>query len=668
MSSLLNIGTQALTANQSALSYTGQNIANVNTEGYSRQRINFETQDPPILGVAIQDVQRITDQYLVKQVWRDQSALSSSEQQAQKIALLDKLMVSDSTNLSTALDDYFNAMQRMVDDPLYIANRQLFLAEAESMVATFANFDQRLLEQQTGIAVEARSMVTTVNSLTDSIVRLNVQISSLASSGQNYNTLLDERDRLIKNLSSYVSIDVVSSNGGITANVLLANGEPLVSSGRSATLSVRDGNPNPAQIDVVLARGATEAEITGLLGDGALGGLFSYRDEVLEPVRAEIGRLALVLTTTMNEQHRQGMDLDGNMSVDLFTPITEGDVYGDRGNETFGATTSLTFYDVSQLTGSDYEVEVVGVDQVRIKRLSDGKMFDPVDMSALSEVPASGGFISDTSGSQRSLTVQLDGFTFTLNSPEIPKVGDIYLLQPTVSGSRSMNLAITNPKMLAMASPLRVEPAATNNGNAELVSVEVLNYSDSSPLRSGELDPPVEIVFNAPDAGTFSVYDISNPNDPQIYNGMTGLTYVAGEPIVISDIANQPLFQITLNNQAKPGDRFSISYNTDGYSDNKNAVALAALQQRETALEKSYQDAYGQLLAKVGTQANTISVAYSANSAVLAASEEALESVRGVNLDEEATKLIQYQQAYVASTRLITAYQDLFDSLISAVR
>ena len=286
MSSLLNIGTQALTSNQSALAYTGQNIANVNTEGYSRQRVNFETQEPPILGVAIQDVQRITDQFLVEQVWRDQSALSSSEQQAKKIELLDKLMVSESTNLSTAMDSFFAAMQRTVDDPLFVANRQLFLAEAESLVSTFQNFDQRLNDQLTGLTTEARSMVSSINTISANIAGLNVKISSLAASGQNYNSLIDERDRLIKDLSSFISIDIVSSDGGITNNVMLANGEPLVSSSRSATLGLRDGSPDPLQVEVFLSRGNTQADVTDLLGEGALGGLFTYRDEILQPARS----------------------------------------------------------------------------------------------------------------------------------------------------------------------------------------------------------------------------------------------------------------------------------------------------------------------------------------------------------------------------------------------
>jgi len=675
-SGLLSIGTQALNANSSALAYTGQNISNVNTDGYSRQRINFATQEPPILGVKIQDIQRITDKYLVEQVWRDQSALSSSEQQAKKIELLDKLMISDTTNLSAAMDNYFTSLQGAVDDPLFIANRQLMLAEASALVSTFQNFDSRLEEQLTALTTEARSISSSINSITTNLAALNVRIGSLASSGQNYNSLLDERDQLINDLSRYVSVDVLSSDGGITKTVVLSNGEPLVSSGQAARLAIADGNPDPSQIQVQLFRGTSGSDITDLLGQGELGGLFTYRDEILQPARNEIGRIALVFTETMNEQHRKGIDLNGLMGQDLFTPIKEGLYSAKTTNQTTTlSTTRLSYYDVSELTASDYELEITGLDTFRIKRLSDGVIFDSTDMSARNsasdvptDVPSQGSVFIDSNSN--TLSVALDGFVFKLDSAGTPKKGDLFLLQPTINGSRNIDLAVTNPASLALASPLRVTPADSNDGNAELQMIEILNGGTTSALRPGQLDQPVEIVFNSPIDGvyTYNIYDMSDSANPLLIDGLENLTYTSGEPIVFTDSVGQELYQITLRNLPKAGDRFLIEFNTDGVSDNSNVLAMANLQNVETVKGFSYQNAYGQLLAKVGTQANVVKVSLMANQSVLASSESALESVRGVNLDEEAAKLIQYQQAYTASTRLITAYQDIFDSLISAVR
>jgi len=674
-SGLLSIGTQALNANSTALAYTGQNISNVNTEGYTRQTVNFATQEPPILGVAIQDIQRITDKYLVEQVWRDQSALSSSEQQAKKIELLDKLMISDTTNLSAAMDKYFAALQGAVDDPLYIANRQLVLAEASSLVSTFKNFDALLEEQLSAITTESRTIVSSINAITANLANLNIKIGTLAGSGQNYNSLLDERDQLVKELSRYISVDVMSSDGGVTQTVILASGEPLVSSGKAARLEVADGNPDPSQIQIQLFRGASGSDISGLLGEGELGGLFEYRDEILQPARNEIGRLALVFSETMNEQHRKGIDLNGLMGQDLFVPIKDGLYSAKTTNQTSVLeTTRLSYYDVGQLTASDYEVEITGLNTFRITRLSDGYIFESNKMTARSseaqvpnDVPAQGAVYFDPAS--RGFTVSLDGFTFNLDTADTPKKSDLFLLQPTISGSRNIGLAISNPASLALASPLRVTPNQTNGGNTEVELIEILDGSITSPLRPGQLDQPVEIVFNAAVNGvyTFNVYDMSDTSTPVLI--AANQTYTSGEPIVVQDaLSSNDLYQITLRNLPRAGDRFLIEYNTDGVSDNTNALAMANLQTSETVKGFSYQNAYGQLLAKVGTQANVVQVSLTANQAILSSSEEALESVRGVNLDEEAARLIQYQQAYTASTRLITAYQTIFDSLISAVR
>lgn len=671
MSGLLSIGTQALSSNQTALSYTGQNIANVNTEGYSRQRVNFGTQDPPILGVQINDIQRITNEYLVRQVWSDQSAYAASEQKSGKIALLDQLMLSDSTSLSNSMDEFFTAMQSTVDDPLFIANRQLFLAEAQSMVDAFSDFDQRLRDQQKSINTEVGSLITGVNSVVENIAALNVKINLLSSTGQNYNSLIDERDQLIKELSGYMNVNVNSSDGGTTVTVTLGNGEPLVLAGRAARLSVRDGSPDPTQIEVYLSRGESNIEITEQLGEGSLGGVFEYRDQVLQPTIKEIGRLAIVFSQTLNEQHTKGMDLNGDMGQNLFTSQTTGIVTGADTNRRSGVSAQLSFYDVSSLQASDYSFEMTGSNSFRVTRLSDGSIFSSRDMQeveSLDQLGVDQTFqFEETIGSPSSKTVRLsmDGFTLVLSGTELPQSGDRFLLQPTQDGARKIDLAINNPRMLALASPLRVTPATTNTGNLEVDSIKVTDATAGSPLRLGTQTLPLQIKFNSD--GTYTVLDLSDESNPIVYENplgepMENLTYREGQSIDLGS------FSVTLVNQAKPSDRLTIAFNTDGFSDNRNALAMSELQQARTVDGFTYQDAYGQLLAKVGTQANTASTTFSANSAVLISSESALQSIAGVNLDEEATKLVQYQTAYIASTRLISTYQTIFDSLFQAVR
>lgn len=665
-SSILNIGVQALNANQTALSYVGQNIANVNTDGYSRQTVQMGTQDPPILGVAVKDVQRMADQFLVRQVWADTSVFKSNEAFSQKMTQLDTMLVSDSTSLSSSMDSYFTSLQQVVDDPLFIANRELFLAEASSLANSFNDFDSKLRSQSDLVNTEIRSMVQTVNAITENIAALNVQIGTMQASGQSSNELQDKRDLLVKELSGYVTTSVIAEEGE-SYNVMIGTGQPLVVGSSAAKLEVGISADDPTQLAIWMTnRSGTRSLVTDQLGNGAIGGMVKYRDNVLQPTLNEVGRLAIVFSETMNEQHRKGMDLNGDMGKNLFQPLQKGEYTANADNQNLDTDADVTFYDVKELTGSNYKFEVTGIDSFRITRLSDGHRFESSDMDELPSangLDQSGAFYKDPAND--SLRVSLDGMTFSLTGNA--GIGDSYLVQPTRSGGRLMGTEITNPRMLALASPLRVEPASTNTGNTELSDITITSARPTSSLRTGAAELPLEIVFNAPDADgniTYSVYKNVASGNPEIYEEMENLVYTAGEPIVIE----QDDYELTFNNQPNPGDRFTVEFNTNGYSDNSNALAMSDLQNQTLVNGFSYQDTYGQLLAKVGTQASNANISYESSRSVLAASENALQSVAGVNLDEEAANLVKYQQAYSAAAQLISAYQTIFDSLISAVR
>ncbi|WP_027855806.1 flagellar hook-associated protein FlgK [Marinobacterium litorale] len=669
-SSILNIGVQALNANKTALSYVGQNIANVNTEGYSRQTVQMTPQDPPLLGVQVNDISRVTDKFLVTQVWSDTSSFNSNEAFSEKIALLDNMLVSESTSLSSSMDSYFASLQQVVDDPLYIANRELFLAEAQSLSNSFNDFDDKLRAQTDVINTEIRSMIDSVNAVASNIASLNVQIGTLESSGQNSNELQDKRDLLVKELSSYLTTNVISPDGGRTYNIIMGDGQPLVIGSGSANLQVRNSDEDPTKLDIYMTNDSgVDAKVTNQLGEGAVGGLVNYRDNVLQPTISEVGRLALVFSETMNAQHRKGMDLNGDFGEDLFADIRKGDITAHADNKNLTARANVGFYDVSALTASDYTLEITGVDSFSIVRKSDGARFSSSEFTDISTLaPEDQTLAADNvyEWDGDDLSVSLDGMTVRLVSDTPLAIGDTYLVQPTRSAAQKMDVEITNPRMLALASPLRVEPSTTNSGNAEISGITITNAEDTSALRRDTVTLPLELVFNAPAAdgepATYTVYDVSDPDDPQVFNEMEGLEYVPGEAIFFED------YEITIVNDPQPGDRFTIEKNVDGYSDNTNALAMSDLQNEPRVEGFSYQDTYGQMLAWVGTQASTAQIAYESSKSVLSASENALQSVSGVNLDEEAANLVKYQQAYAASAQMISAYQTIFDSLISAVR
>jgi flagellar hook-associated protein 1 FlgK len=180
------------------------------------------------------------------------------------------------------------------------------------------------------------------------------------------------------------------------------------------------------------------------------------------------------------------------------------------------------------------------------------------------------------------------------------------------------------------------------------------------------MKPPVEIVFNSGTPTTFTVFDITDPAAP-VPLEITGQgplvdqLYTAGQAIVLDG------YEVTINNQPQAGDRFTFEYNTRGVSDNRNALMLSNLQLEDVLEGGSYQDIYGSLIERVGTKTSVSVINRNASEAVLTSTQESKASLVGVNLDEEAAKLIQFQQAYQASAQLISTSQTLFDTLLNSV-
>jgi len=669
--SLLNIGVQALQANQAGLSTVGQNIANVNTEGYSRQEVQYATREAPLKGVKISEIERISNEFLVRQVWNDTTAVGDFQAFRDQISQLDNLFASQSTSISAGMDKFFTSIQQAVDDPLSVPNRQLFLAEMQSLVDRFADVGSRLSSQLDTINTEIASITDEVNTLTGSIADLNLKIRVATSAGDPANEFKDQRDLLVKQLAEHVDINVVSQDG-TELSVFMGAGQPLVVGSEASTLEFAVGNPDPAQVDIFLVSGNSRAEVTSQINSGDIGGLFRYRDDVLVPAINEVGRMAIVFADTMNEQHQKGMDLDGQMGGPLFNDINSGDtrsrISSNTDNETITSDAFVLIDDSSKLQASDYELVFNGSNNFTIIRKTDGARFESSDFTQeANSLDVDDGEYWINSPDNDEYRIKIDGLDIFVSGTEPFFPGDNFLIQAVKTGSSSMEMSLSNPRQLAFASPLRVEDAADNTGTAEVASVEV---TDPLQLRPGQLQRDLEIVFSDAGGGnrTYTVYDIStDPGNPQpITVGGTLLQdqpYTSGQAIVLDG------YQVTIANQPDAGDRFTIEYNTGGVSDNSNALAISNLQQADTFGDgKSYQDVYAEFLAKVGTQSNVAKISLESNQAVLATSENQLASVAGVNLDEEAANLIKFQQAYSAAAQLISASQNVFDSLISAVR
>ncbi|WP_020683857.1 flagellar hook-associated protein FlgK [Marinobacterium rhizophilum] len=559
---LLSIGTQALQSNTSALSVVGQNIANVNTPGYSMQRPDLVSREG-LGGVQVRDVQRMANELLTSQIMSDTSAYNSALAFEQLASQLDNMLASDVSSVSKAMDDYFGALQGAVDDPSNLANRELFLAQTDALVRRFQDLDASLARQGDTINGQIQNSVAQVNSIAQSLAQINDQVRLATASGASTNELLDERDRLMESLAGYIGFTSVPQANG-EMSIFVGNGEPLVVGNSANQLVMVQDSMDASQRNIALQVGSNVGDITGQISGGQIGGLLEYRTDVLYQTQDEMGRLAMVFASSMNAQQLQGLDLDGNAGQRLFADINDSllsasRVLADSGNAS-SVTSRVDIVDAGALKASAYELVFNTDSSFTLTRLSDGVRWNSNQLTSAADatgVDANQEFYFDAASG--SLTLQVDGFRLDLDSSERFLKGDKFEIQPTRSGASDFGLELSSGRGLALA--------------------------DSA----------------------------------------------------------------------------------GGVSNNRNALAMSDLQFATLVDGSTYQDQYGRQLEHVGSLTATAQITTQSSKAVLDANQQTKSSISGVNLDEEAAKLVQFQQAYQASARLISVSQTIFDSLLAVV-
>ncbi|WP_339022350.1 lateral flagellar hook-associated protein LfgK [Aeromonas salmonicida] len=313
--SMLNIGFSGLNAAQIALNVTAQNIANVNTIGYSRQEAmmgslsGFGRLDNG-MGVEVTGVRRITDDYLVSQHWRSRSSTGASYSFHQYINTTEQLLGSESMNIAKGLDSFFASLSAALDSPETPAQRSQIVSSAGALVNRFAQLNESMLTQEKQIDDQLNSTVSQVNSYLKQVAELNTQISEQASKGVNTSVLEDSREQIVRELSTFMEVRVNRQSDG-SFSLSLPQGQPLVLAGSSSSLSL-------AGDSLSLSFGPQSFDVPKLHG-GSLAGVLEYRTTVLRPLRDELNQIAKKLADDFNAKQIGGVDLHGNPGKSLFT-------------------------------------------------------------------------------------------------------------------------------------------------------------------------------------------------------------------------------------------------------------------------------------------------------------------------------------------------------------
>jgi flagellar hook-associated protein 1 FlgK len=432
--------------------------------------------------------------------------------------------------------------------------------------------------------------------------------------------LLNQRDLLINQLSEKVGITTVAADDS-TVNVFIGNGQPLVLGTQASQIGATADPLDPERVVLSMRTGAGNVDLSRVISGGTIGGLLDWRSQMLDPARNELGRIGIAVASQVNAQHREGMDLTGALGGDFFNigAATANAATANTGT----AAVTVTRTNIGALTAGDYT----------LTRTATGYTMARQDTGAPVSFTGTGTAIDP---------IVADGMSIVVGAGIA--TGDQFTVRPTRNALQGMSVAITDASRIAAAAPIRASAASANTGNGRVTPGEVLDPTDAALLNT------VNIDFTS--ATTYTV------------NGAGSFTYTPGSDIDING------WRVQISGAPAVGDRFTVGSNAGATGDNRNALALAdAL--HAPVLDGGTTSAYAgveKLTTSVAMSTQTAQVNRDAEATVHDADVAAEDAVSGVNLDEEAANLLRYQQAYAAAAQIISVANDMFDTLLNAVR
>ena len=631
MADLLATSVSGLLAFQQALDVTSNNIANVETPGYSAETANLAEAPGQFTGagyigggVDVASVTRAYNQQLAQQANTSQSSYSSYHTLATQAQQIDNMLSASSTGLSASLQSFVNALQTVSTSPTSTSARQALLSQGQALAQQLQSYNAQIGQYGTQLEAQVGTDVTQINSLAGNIASLNQQIAAGSTSGQTPNQMLDQLDNLVNQLSQYVSVQTVTQSNG-TVNVFIGSGQALISGGNAAQLTTLQNAYNPTQLDVGLKTSSGITNLTQQMTGGELGGLLSARSQILEPTQNQLGQISVAVATLVNEQQQCGMTLTGTPGQAMFA-VGGVQVLPDSGNSGNAAVT-VTRTSLSQLTADNYQLQY------------SGGTWQLTDASTGQSGTMTGNGTSGTPFQAAGLSIVVSG---------TPAANDSFLIQPTAAATAGLSMQLTSPAQIAAASRVQAVAGTGNTGTGTIGSASV---TDPSTYGSGTYT----VRFASP-----TQYTVTNSSGTSVASG----TYSGGSPISFNGQ------QLTLTGSPATGDTFTVSPNSSANTgDNSNILAMidrlsaSTLNGGTTSVSGAANNLVGQIGALTQQAQNNASAQHTVNQDATTA----LSNADGVNLDQQAANVLQYQQAYQAMAQIITASHQMFDSLIQAM-
>lgn len=632
VSALVSVGVQAMQASYASLQTTSHNIANASVEGYSRQSVNLETARSKYtgagffgLGVSVTTTSRAHDEFLTRETSTAAAQAAMDATRAEQLSRLESVFPLGESGLGNTTTQFLNAMVDVAARPQDLSAREVVLARGRELALTFNSAASQLDALQRGVTQDLQASVGTVNELAAKLAQANGEIAAGWSAGHAPNDLLDERDRLVRQLSNFLQVSTVQAPDG-TLGVFIAGGQKIVLGEEAEQLAVVPDPSDTSRSALAIMEGREPRVLPpSLLAGGSLAGLLTFQTQDLARANNLIGHYARSIVDRVNDQQSKGLDLFGRAGSPVFTA---GDprVLPVPGKNPATADPILTIVDSQALQASDYELSVDAASPGKyiVTRVLDGRRWDNVSSGAV-----------------------IDGLRIDLPAPA-PGGADRFILQPVARAAAGMNMVLARPEEFAAAAPVVASTGAANRGTLTFNSLSSLVPITSTPQ-------PITLSFTGPVAGSPGTIGYTWTEA-----GVTqSATWVAGQPLVVDG-------RISLDLKGVPavGDVLQLSPTLNPGANNGNAMAMSTLRDERFVLGNTVTEAYAGMIGDIGVRVQGSQTASRISTGVLASAEQRRSGKVGVNLDEEAAHLVHQQQQYQAAAKVLQVAQSVFDTLL----
>lgn len=649
--SIFSIGVSALKAASLGITTTGNNIANADTAGYSRQRVQQNetvTQNTSYgyvgSGVTVETISRIYDKYLTTQLQSATAQASYYDTLSSSLTSIDNILSDSTSGVSSAMKAFFAALQTVSSNTnaADTSSRQVVLTNSKTLTETFQTYDELLAQQQEANNSEISDTAKNITSYAKQIATLNQKIIEAKGTGDEPNDLLDQRDQAVLELNKLVETQTVELDNG-SINVFIGTGQALVLGSTASTFAAVSDPADSEKLSLSYTLNGNSVHLSdSTFTSGKLGALIEARDTI-EDARNELGRIGLALAVTVNRQQAAGMDLNGDAGTPFFSfdTVTVGGVDvpaigAIKTNTNNTGTASLSGYisDIGALTGSNYNVAYDGTNYI-VTRASDNTK-TTVTAAAMAAGTTVDGLYLQSSG--------------TANA------GDSFTIKPYEGTIRNLETVIDDPNEVAAAVSISLTTSSANTGSLAVTQpvVDTPSLVTTTAAVNAALNNGVTINFTS--ATAFTVTDT-------VTSTTTSYTYTDGMTLSMNG------WSTTLSGKPAAGDTVTLGANTGAESDNRNAKALTALQTTNilSGGTQTLSDAYAAMISDVGSQTSSAKTLDTAYTTIKTTAQTARDSVSAVNTDEEAANLLAYQKAYQAASKVIQIAQETFQNILDIV-